>query len=184
MGRFRGVIVSKNLIVDLDHSLIDIDLFQLSSKKALLKNPFLIFIMPFWLMVGKSFLKNKLVKRVKIDAKRLPYNNAVIDYIKQRKELGDKIILATASHYIYANSVANYLKLFDEVMASDKNFNLSSQNKADKLIAKFGNKNFDYIGDHMRDMPVWRAADLTIVATKCAGKKVITRTKNFKRLLV
>ena len=49
--------MSKNLVVDLDHSLIKIDLLQLSSKIALKKNPLLAFVMPFWLMRGKGFLK-------------------------------------------------------------------------------------------------------------------------------
>jgi phosphoserine phosphatase len=99
--------MSKNLIVDLDHSLIKIDLLQLSSKRALLKNPLLIFIMPFWLMRGKGFLKDKLVQRVQIDSEKLPYNNQVIAYIRERQQQGDKIILATASHYIYAEGWQN-----------------------------------------------------------------------------
>jgi phosphoserine phosphatase len=176
--------MSKNLIVDLDHSLIKIDLLQLSSKLALLKNPLLIFIMPFWLMRGKGFLKDKLVQRVQIDAEKLPYNNQVIAYIRERQQQGDKIILATASHYIYAEGVAKYLRFFDEVMASDKTFNLSSHNKADKLVEKFGEKNFDYIGDHSRDIPVWEAADLTIIVKEFASKKLLKKTKDFNRILI
>ncbi|HCX98218.1 MAG TPA: hypothetical protein DHR39_04285, partial [Gammaproteobacteria bacterium] len=45
--------------------------------------------------------------------------------------------------------------LFDDVMASNADFNLSSHNKAQKLIERFGKKQFDYMGDHMRDLPVW-----------------------------
>jgi phosphoserine phosphatase len=176
--------MSSNLIVDLDHSLIKTDLLQLSSKRAILQNPLLVCMMPFWLMRGKGFLKDKLVQRVDIDAATLPYNQDVIAYIKERKIAGDKIILATASHYIYANKVAQYLSLFDEVMASDKSFNLSSHNKADKLIEKFGVKNFDYIGDHNRDIPVWNAADVTIIVREFAGKKLLEKTKNFKRLII
>ena len=56
-------------------------------------------------------------------------------------------------------------------MASDKSYNLSSQNKADKLIEEFGIKNFDYVGDHMRDIPVWIASDLAIVVKEFASKK-------------
>lgn len=175
--------MAKNLIVDLDHSLITIDLLQFSSKKALCINPLLIFIIPFWLMRGKGFLKDKLSQRVFIDATKLPYNQLVIKYIKQRKSIGDNIILATASHYKYANAVAEHLQFFDEVMASDKFFNLSSHNKAKKLVEKFGNKNFDYIGDHSRDIPVWKAADLTIIVASSTAK-VMQKTINFNRIIV
>jgi len=176
--------MSKNLVVDLDHSLIKIDLLQLSSKKALLKNPLLIFLMPYWFFLGKGFLKHQLVKRVDINIEKLPFNQEVIKYIRERKALGDKIILATASHKIYANQVAEYLNFFNEVMASDKYFNLSSHNKAKKLIEKFGDKNFDYIGDHMRDIPVWQHSDLSIIVREFASKKVIKNVKNFKHIFI
>jgi hypothetical protein len=54
------------------------------------------------------------------------------------------------------------MDLFDDVMASNKHFNLSSHNKADKLVERFGKQGFDYIGDHMRDFPVWEASNLAI----------------------
>jgi hypothetical protein len=47
-------------------------------------------------------------------------------------------------------------------MASNKDFNLSSHNKAKKLIERFGEQKFDYIGDHIRDLPVWEASNLAI----------------------
>jgi hypothetical protein len=49
------------------------------------------------------------------------------------------------------------------IMASNKHFNLSSHNKADKLVERFGKQGFDYIGDHMRDLPVWEASNLAIL---------------------
>jgi hypothetical protein len=45
-----------------------------------------------------------------------------------------------------------FLDLFDDVMASNKHFNMSSHNKAYKLVERFGEQGFDYIGDHMRDL--------------------------------
>jgi phosphoserine phosphatase len=181
MGRIR---MSKNiaLIVDLDHTLISTDLLYESSIGVLKKQPWLILIYPFWFFQGKGYLKTQLVKRFKIDATKLPYIQKTIDYINERKQQGCKVILATASHQDYALEVAKYLQLFDDVMASNIGFNLSSYNKADKLIERFGYQGFDYMGDHMRDMPVWKASNLAILVN--VDNKIINNTKHLKTLVI
>jgi phosphoserine phosphatase len=168
------------LIVDLDHTLIDTDLLQKSSKRLLRKNPLFIFRMIFWLSKGKGNLKEELVKRIKIDVSQLPYNQTMLDYIKVRKNQGDKIILATASHHIYANQVAQYLKCFDEVLATDKTFNLSSHNKAKRLVEIYGDKQFDYAGDHNRDIPVWQVSRLSVLVN--TSKKLEKKLTSFNTL--
>ncbi len=170
------------LIVDLDHTLIDTDLLYESSLAVLKKSPILILLYPFWLMKGKGYLKDQLVKRFTIDVTMLPYNDITINYIKERKKSGSKIVLATASHKYYAFAVAKHLGIFDDVMATNKDFNLSSHNKASKLIEKFGDKGFDYIGDHMRDLPVWEASNLSILAN--VTNRVIKNTQHLEVLIL
>lgn len=169
--------VDKNnipLIVDLDHTLINTDLLMESSKGVLGKSPWLIFHYLYWLSKGKGYLKDQLVRRFEINIVELPFNETVIAYIQKRKKLGETVILATASHKNYAYAVAKHLKIFDDVMASNKDFNLSSHNKAEKLIQRFGEGQFDYMGDHMRDLPVWEASNLAIIVN--ATKRIINNT--------
>ena len=170
------------LIVDLDHTLINTDLLFESSKGVLKQQPWLILLYPFWFFQGKGYLKDQLVRRFTIDVSALPYIQDTIDYINERKKQGSIIILATASHKDYAFAVAKYIDLFDDVMASNADFNLSSHNKADKLVERFGHKGFDYMGDHMRDMPVWEASNLSILVN--ATDKIINRTAHLNTLLI
>jgi phosphoserine phosphatase len=170
------------LIVDLDHTLIDTDLLFLSSLGVLSKSPWLIVHYLFWLSKGKGFLKDQLVRRFEINIPELPFNEDVINYIMDRKKEGSKIVLATASHKNYAFAVAKHLKIFDDVMATNKDFNLSSQNKADTLVDRFGEKNFDYMGDHMRDLPVWEVSRLSIIVN--ATNRIITSTKHLKTFVL
>ncbi len=170
------------LIVDLDHTLIDTDLLYQSALGTLKKNPLLIVRFPFWLWRGKGYLKHQLVARCPIDVRTLPYNVLVLDYLKMRKKQGAQIVLATASHQHYATAVAQYLGLFDAVMASDETFNLSSHFKAQKLIERFGNKQFDYMGDHRRDLPVWEASNLSILVNVSA--KIIQKTQHLNTLIL
>jgi phosphoserine phosphatase len=170
------------LIVDLDHTLIETDLLLLSSLGVLTKSPWLIGHYFFWLWKGKGYLKDQLVRRFEINIPELPYNESVISYIVQRKKDGSKIILATASHKNYAFAVAKHLKIFDDVMATNKDFNLSSHNKAETLVNRFGEKNFDYMGDHMRDIPVWEVSHLSIIVN--ATNRIITNTKHLNTLIL
>ena len=170
------------LIVDLDHTLIDTDLLFLSSLGVLSKNPWLIAHYFFWLWKGKGYLKDQLVRRFEINIPELPYNDNVISYIMKRKKEGSKIVLATASHKNYAFAVAKHLKIFDDVMASNKDFNLSSHNKADTLVERFGERKFDYMGDHMRDLPVWEVSRLSIIIN--ATSRIIANTKHLKTLVI
>tara|TARA_B110000483_G_scaffold147180_1_gene175542 strand:- start:301 stop:846 length:546 start_codon:yes stop_codon:yes gene_type:complete len=173
---------STPLIVDLDHTLIDTDLLFLSSLGVLTKSPWLIVHYFFWLWKGKGYLKDQLVKRFEINIPELPYNESVISYIMKRKKEGSKIVLATASHKNYAFAVAKHLQIFDDVMASNKDFNLSSHNKANSLVKRFGEKNFDYMGDHIRDLPVWEVSRLSIIVN--ATNRIITSTKHLKTLVI
>ena len=170
------------LVVDLDHTLIETDLLFLSSLGVLGKNPWLVFHYFYWLWKGKSYLKDQLVRRYEINIPELPYNQSVISYILQRKKQGCKIVLATASHKNYAFAVAKHLKLFDDVMASNKDFNLSSYNKAEILVHRFGERNFDYIGDHMRDLPVWEVSQLSIIVN--ATNRITANTKHLNTLIL
>ena len=170
------------LIVDLDHTLIDTDLLMESSKGVLGKSPWLIFHYLYWLSKGKGYLKDQLVRRFEINIAELPFNETVIGYIQKKKKLGVTVILATASHKNYAYAVAKHLKIFDDVMASNKDFNLSSHNKAEKLIQCFGEDQFDYMGDHMRDLPVWEASNLAIIVN--ATKRIINNTGHIKTFVL
>lgn len=170
------------LIVDLDHTLIDTDLLYESSIATLKQRPWLIALYPFWFMQGKGYLKEQLTKYCTIDITALPYNQTTIDYINKRKQQGTKVILATASHKFYAQQIAKHTAIFDDVIASNKHFNLSSHNKADKLVERFGKQGFDYIGDHMRDLPVWQEANLAILIN--VSDKVMRKTQHLNRLVL
>ncbi len=67
-------------------------------------------------------------------------------------------------------------------MASNADFNLSSHNKAQKLIERFGDKQFDYMGDHMRDLPVWEASNLSILVN--VSERVIKNTQHLNTLIL
>lgn len=151
------------LCVDLDGSLIHGDLLHESSLALAKKKPWYLPAFAGWLMRGKAHLKQRIADHVDIDPALLPYNQNLLCWLHEQRKTGRMLILCTASNQKYANAVAEYLGIFDEVMASDGSSNLSNKNKQAALVSRFGDKGFDYIGNSSADMNVWSSAGQAIV---------------------
>jgi 4-hydroxybenzoate polyprenyltransferase len=146
------------IAVDLDGTLIRTDLLVESVSLFLIQHPFQFFKLFFWLILGKPKLKAELARCVQLDASALPYNTDVLDWLRAEKTAGRRLVLATASHRILAEQVAQHLSLFDEVLATEGDANLKSTAKAQALINRFGNGGFDYVGNDWPDVQVWAKA--------------------------
>ena len=93
----------------------------------------------------------------------LPYNLPLLDWLKEQRAAGRRLILCTATDRSIADNIAAHLGVFDEVMASDGVTNLAGSNKAAALEARFGAHGFDYAGNSSADLAVWRRARRAIV---------------------
>lgn len=146
------------IVVDLDGSLIKTDLLVESANEQLIANPKNVFKLFFWLQQSKACLKERLAELSQIDPASLPYNKALVAWLHQQKALGRIIILATASHRLLADRVAEHIGLFDEVLATEGGLNLKAHNKRDALVARYGEQGFDYVGNDEPDLVVWQSA--------------------------
>ncbi|MGA2854814.1 MAG: apolipoprotein N-acyltransferase, partial [Verrucomicrobiota bacterium] len=167
------------LVVDLDGTLIRTDLLWESLARLLRRNPLQLFPILSWWTRGRAFLKKQLAARVTIDPATLPYNESFLKFLREQKSAGRKIILATASDLRMAKPVADYTGLFDEVLASDGKTNLRSVNKLKALVAKFGERGYDYAGNSSADLAVWRGAREAIVVN--ASRALANRAANCAR---
>jgi 4-hydroxybenzoate polyprenyltransferase len=150
--------LSRPLVVDLDGTLIRTDMLVESASQFLIQHPFQFFKPLLWLMRGKTVLKTKLAQRVHLDATALPYNADLLDWLRAEKLAGRRLVLATASHRVLAEQVAQHLSFFDEVLATDGDTNLKSTAKAQALVERFGEGGFDYVGNDWPDVQVWARA--------------------------
>lgn len=151
------------LVVDLDGTLIHTDMLHESALKLLRDRPFQTIRIPFWLLKGKAFLKQKLAQDVTFDASHLPYNEDLLSWLRLQKAEGRELVLCTASDETLAASVAEHLQIFDVVMASDGFTNLAGIRKAEALEQKFGARGFDYAGNSEADLEVWRVSRRAVV---------------------
>ena len=166
------------LVIDLDGTLLHGDLLA-ESALALLKNSWLDgFKLPFWLSKGKAVLKQEIASRVSLDVSALPFNQALIERLKEERLNGRALVLATASHRKFADQVQEHLQLFDKVLASDSERNLSAQTKRDALVALYGERGFDYAGNSRDDLPVWQACRQAWVVNASEGVEAVARAQS------
>lgn len=151
------------LVVDLDGTLLRGDLLHESVFALLRKSPLCVFRLPFWLRQGKARLKHEIARRIDLDVSTLPYNEQVLEYLRQESARGRSLILATASNERLAHQVASHLEFFDEVLASDERVNLKAETKLARVREHLDGSSFDYIGDSMADLPLWHRAERAIV---------------------
>ncbi len=163
------------LAIDLDGTLIYTDTLHETIISYLRDSPHGIFYMMVWLAKGRANLKRQLAIRTRVDPEGLPYNTELIEFLKEERRKGRKIILCTAADQIIADEIADKIGLFDDVMASDGAVNLSSKNKAQALVSRFGVGGFDYAGNSSADFVVWECAyeALVVNASISVHKKAV-----------
>ena len=146
------------LIVDLDGTLIDGDTLHLSLRRLLRKRPWLLPVLPFVAATGRAEFKRFISNRVTLPAESLPYRGDVIAFVRAERRSSRTIILATAADRRIADAVSAHLGLFDSVIASDGRHNAKGLGKLGSIRAQIGEGEFDYVGDSLADVPVFRAA--------------------------
>jgi 4-hydroxybenzoate polyprenyltransferase len=146
------------LAVDCDGTLIKTDLLFEAFCALLKQSSGTVFLLPFWLLKGKAYLKQCLAKRVDLDVTLLPYNTQLLNFLLQEKAKGRKLVLVTASPRKFAQQIADHLDLFCMVIATDGDKNVCGKYKAESLVTAFGEQAFEYAANDWIDMEVWKRA--------------------------
>jgi phosphoserine phosphatase len=146
------------LIVDLDGTLIDGDSLRLSLALLVRRRPWLMPVLPLLVLRGRARFKQFVSDHVTLDPRSLPYREDVLNFVTRERATGRRVILGTAANARIAETVAAHLQLFDSVIASDALHNAKGEGKLTAIRAHISAVDFDYIGDSMADVPVFRAA--------------------------
>ncbi len=157
------------LAVDLDGTLIRTDLLHESVLMLIKQNPFYLFLLPIWLLKGKAHLKQMIAERADIPVSLLPYNNELVDYLREQHQAGRRIMLATASNGRYAEAIAAHLGIFDLVLASDSVNNQSGSNKLQGIQEMLGDASFGYAANSAIDLPIWAEAEDAVLVNVSSG---------------
>lgn len=143
------------LCIDLDGTLIRTDTLHEALVLLAKESPRSLPALPLWLAGGRANLKHLVAQRVELHSESLPYSEDVLALVQRARDEGREVVLVTAAPGRIATSIADKLGFFDDVLTSDESLNLSRHRKADALVARFGPKGFDYVGNSADDLPVF-----------------------------
>lgn len=163
------------LVVDLDGTLVRTDLLLESVLVLIREQPVCLLMFPLWLSGGgKAGFKTQVARRVSLHPATLPWRTEFLAYLASQHAEGRSLVLATGSDILLARPVADHLKLFDTVFASDGIINLTGEAKRDLLVGHFGLKGFDYAADGggvgQCDLLIWVVARKAILVNP--GRRV------------
>ena len=166
------------LYVDLDGTLTYTDLLFESVLLLIKRNPLYLFLCFVWLLRGRGNLKAQIARRIALDVSLLPYNDALLTYLKQQRAAGRRLVLASASDRTLVQRVAEFLGIFDAVLGSDETTNLKSRAKLQAIMADAGANGFAYAGNGAADLSVWASAEEIIVVN--APSNIVTQAQKIK----
>src|SRR5438270_7880836 len=106
------------LCVDLDGTLIATNLLLEAVLSALRRNPFVVFLLPFWFWRGQAYLWGRVGPSATIDVKTLPYRPEVLRVLRKEHDRGRPLVLVTGAHDALARKLRDHLGLFSRVMAT------------------------------------------------------------------
>lgn len=150
------------LCVDLDGTLIKSDSLLDAFCELVRRNPAALARIPVWLLGGRARLKAEVAKRAPLDAARLPYNASVLRFLEEQARAGRPIYLTTGADASQAQRVAAHLGLFEGVLSSSGQTNLTNAKKLSRLQTEFDV--FDYIGNSSADLVVLAGARHAMIA--------------------
>jgi 4-hydroxybenzoate polyprenyltransferase/phosphoserine phosphatase len=151
------------LCVDLDGTLVKSDTLVDSVLVMVRQHPSTLLRLPGWLAKGKAAFKQHVSSAVALDVEHLPWNQPLLQYLREQHGAGREIYLATASDRALAERVAAGLGIFTGVLASDGVTNLSGANKLEAFRRRFP-QGFCYIGNAGTDAGLLSACDTPMVA--------------------
>jgi 4-hydroxybenzoate polyprenyltransferase/phosphoserine phosphatase len=165
------------LCVDLDGTLVKSDTLIDSLLVALRTHPVVLLKLAGRLVQGKAAFKALLSSSVTLDVAHLPYNRQLLHFLKQERERGRTIYLATGADYAIAKRVADHVGIFAGVLSSDGKTNLTGSRKLDGLRSQLGSAPFDYVGNDTPDLPLLTHASEAMVANPSLGLRMGLRAR-------
>ncbi len=155
------------LCVDLDGTLVAGDLL-VESLRMVAGSPRFLLGCPLHLARGRAPFKAWVARQVLPDLELLPWHQPFLAWLRSARQAGRPLLLATAADSRVAHAVAEFLGLFDAVLASDGVTNLKGSRKAAALESRYGSGRYVYAGNSRADLPVWRSARHAVVVNSSA----------------
>lgn len=150
------------IYVDVDRTLLRTDWLHEAMRRFVLSHPWRAWLLLWWLLRGRAYLKARLAREVDIDPAGLPLHDGLVDYLAQQARRGRPVHLASASPRELVERLARRLGFVGDVLGSEAGLNLKGETKLAAMRRHSGGQPFAYAGDAVADRPIFRAASACI----------------------
>jgi 4-hydroxybenzoate polyprenyltransferase len=120
-----------------------------------------------------------VLKRVAFDVAMLPFRADLLQWLREERARGRRVVLVADGDPQLAEQIAAHLELFDEVARTD-GAGSAAERKRRALVERFGERGFDYAGSDAADMAVWETSRGAIVV---GDRKLSERVGRSAKLL-
>jgi len=180
-------IPARPLCVDMDGTLLEVDTMEYLIAAFLRAHFWRAGMLLVWLCRGRKHFKRRLAAEAVLKTELLPAHRDFLRFLEGQHADGRVLILASAADERVVQQVAARFGFFSSAVGSDGKTNLRGGAKLRRLTGLFGPKGFDYAGNSMVDIPVWRGAAEAIVVNASArvearARAVANVTHVFPRL--
>ena len=110
-----------------------------------------------------------------VDADTLPFRSDLIEWLRTQRSAGRRLVLIVDGDRAGAEDIASHLNLFDELATTEDYQGTPTERRRNALVARFGERGFDYVGSEAADRLVWAAARRAIVVGDADIGKSIDR---------
>jgi hypothetical protein len=127
---------------------------------------------------GRAKFKRALARNIAFDPATMPYNESFLEWLWGERESDRPIWLLTSADEVYAKKIANYLGLFDGVIASNERRSLRGDAKLTMIRKRFSQRQpFDYCGSAYADLNLFAGARNAILvgATKEVQRHAVSQ---------
>jgi len=177
----RDMALDAPLVVELDGTLTPTNTLVESLVKVIKRSPLNLLRIPLWLTRGRAGFKSIIAAHACISGEHLPYHETLLNYLREEKQRGRKIVLATAAHHSVAQNVADHLGIFDQIVATEAGNNLQGKAKLQAIQVTVGNT-FVYAGNSQADVSIWKAAQAAVLVDVSArAAQLIQRNVEIER---
>ena len=144
------------LVVDLDGTFIRTELPWESFLSVLVNHPLKLLrsVRRKLIVRAACFFKLELEEQASFSLEEVPLSKIFLEYLKKEKAQGREIILCTGSTHSYGLKIQDRTDLFTSVWGSTLGTNLVGSKKAQFLVERYGEKQFDYAGNSFMDFKV------------------------------
>ena len=143
------------LVVDVDGTLVSGDLLAEGIARLISSSPWRLLLLPWWLARGRANLKRQVARRSSVRPESVVLNEGVLAELRTARDAGRPVWLASGADETVVGPISEFVGATGFI-ASDGTTNLVSAEKARALVRKFGDQEFDYIGNGLQDLPVWK----------------------------